>query len=159
MKTFIISVGLPGAGKTTAVASEFPNAVVISPDNFIGYTEENPWTSLAARAVWKKADSLLVEAFEREDELIVFDATFPKSKKRKKYINKAIDNGYKVWALYCPCPLKVSLARNIARPKFRGVPKWIIENMNSNLEVPTKEEGFEKVLTFNSVTNKLMNNI
>jgi hypothetical protein len=31
--------------------------------------------------------------------------------------------------------------------------------MNSNLEVPTKEEGFEKVLTFNSVTNKLMNNI
>jgi uridine kinase len=50
MKTFIISVSLPGAGKTTAVASEFPNAVVISPDNFIGYTEENPWTPLAARA-------------------------------------------------------------------------------------------------------------
>lgn len=156
MKKFIICCGLPGSGKSTAVSMLYSDATIISPDSFIGYTEENPWTPGAARIAWKNSDKLLDEAFKRGDELIVFDATFPKSKKRRKYINKAIENGYSVHALYCPVPLKISLARNMERPKFRGVPKWIIENMNSNLEVPTIEEGFEKVLTFNSVTNKLI---
>ena len=157
MKTFILTVGIPGSGKTTAVSKEFPTATNISPDSFIGYTEENPWTPIAARQAWKKSDALLKEAFERGDEIIVFDATFPKSKKRRKYINKAIENGYEAVALYCPCPLKISFARNMERPKFRGVPKWIIESMNNNLEVPTKEEGFKYILTFNSITNKLIN--
>ena len=156
MKTFIICCGIPGSGKSTAVSTLYPNATLISPDSFIGYTKENPWTTRAARQAWKKADALLNEAFERGDELIVFDATFPKIKKRKKYINRGIQSGYSVYALYCPVPLKISLARNLLREKFRKVPEWIVENMNSNLQVPTKLEGFEKVLTFNSVTNKLI---
>lgn len=156
MKTFIILVGIPGSGKSTAVSILYPDSTKISPDSFIGYTEDSPWTPGAARAAWKKADSLLDEAFDRGDETITFDATFPKSKKRKKYIKKAIEKDYEVVALYCPCPLKVSIARNLDRERFRAVPKWIIENMNNNLEVPTIEEGFTKILTFNSITNKLI---
>lgn len=156
MKTFIITIGIPGSGKTTAVSTLYSNATIISPDSFIGYTKASPWTPQAARQAWKKADVLLDEAFKRGDETIVFDATFPKSKKRKKYIKKGVDNGYEVMALYCPCPLKLSFARNQEREKFRAVPEWIIENMNGNLEVPNQEEGFKKVLTFNSITNKLI---
>ena len=157
MKTFILASGIPGSGKSTAIFKEFPSATIISPDDFIGYTEQDPWTFYAARQAWKKADALLVEAFERGDELIVFDATFPKSKKRRKYVNRALSYGYEPVCLYCPCPLKISLARNAERSKFRKVPEKIIEDMDKKLEVPNEEEGFKKILTFNSITNKLIN--
>lgn len=155
MKKFILAVGIPASGKSTAISKLFPEALVVSPDKFIGYSEESPWTPQAARNAWKRADALLSEVFEKESELVVFDATLLRAKKRKKYIQLALKNKYEVVALYCPIPLKISLARNSERSKFRVVPEFVIKDMESRLEVPSKEEGFKEVLIFNSVTNKI----
>ena len=148
-------VGIPCAGKTTAIVKFYPEATIISPDNHIGYTEENPWTTIAVRYAWKKADKLLDEAFVAENELIVFDATFIKPKRRRKYIDKAKKNNYEVVALYCQVLYKVAIDRNNERSKFRAVPRFVIDRMSKDLEPPTKEEGFNKIIIFNSVTNEL----
>ena len=155
MKTFIITIGIAGAGKSTAIKNHFFSATIISPDSFIGYNQEDPWSFASAKLAWKRADALFMEALERGDEEIVFDATFPKVKKRKKYIEKAKGFGYEVVALYCPIPLKIALARNMGRDKFRAVPSETVEDMNRNLAEPKMEEGFAKILTFNSVMNIL----
>jgi predicted kinase len=156
MKTFIITIGIAGAGKSTAIKNHFPSATVISPDSFIGYNDKDPWSFSSVKNAWKKADAILVEALGRGDEEVIFDATFPKVKKRRKYIEKAKSFGYEVVALYCPIPLKIALARNESRDKFRAVPKMVIEDMNRNLAEPKMEEGFVKILTFNSVMNILV---
>lgn len=153
---FILCIGIPGSGKSTCIANNFPTANVISPDHYIGYTKESPWTFDSAKNAWKTADRLLDEALKRGDELIIFDATFPKAKKRKKYIDKGIKNGFEVVALFCPIPLKISLARNEMRDKFRAVPKATILDMNKRLEEPTLEEGFTEILIWNSVSNNFV---
>lgn len=140
-------VGIPGSGKTTLRKAMFPEAYVISPDDNIGYTKEDPWTFDKARGAWKKADNDLKIAFEERD-IIVFDATFVSPKRRKKYIRLAKNNDFVPVAVFCDTSLKVSLQRNASRNEWRKIPHAVIENMFSKLVVPSKEEGFEEVIFY-----------
>jgi len=155
MNTLILMVGIPASGKTTIRNKLFPRAEIISPDDYIGYTKQNPWTPQKARKAWKKADALLLEAFKRKDDVIIFDATFVSPKRRRKYIGMANRNDFKVIATYCPISVDVAIERNASREEFRQVPKFVINRMFFDLVPPSIEEGFDKVLTFDSVSNKL----
>jgi len=155
-KYLVLAVGIPASGKTTAIAKLYKDALIISPDNFIGYTKENPWSPQAARSAWQKADKLLEEALQRGTELIVFDATFVKPKTRKKYIKAAEKYDFIPVALYCSVPIKIAQARNSERDKSRKVPGFILQNMDRGLIPPSHEEGFKKILTYNTDEDKLV---
>jgi predicted kinase len=154
MRYLILMVGIPGSGKTT-LRDKIKDAVVICPDEHIGYTKEKPWTFGAVKAAWKIADSLLKTAISESEEVIIFDATMVAPKRRRKYINIAEENGLTPIAIYCRVSLKVALERNGQREEFRKVPEFQIVKMHKSLTPPTIEEGFKKVLTFDSVDNKL----
>jgi predicted kinase len=154
MGTLILMVGIPASGKTTMRNKFFPGARVISPDNFIGYTKQDPWTPQKAKIAWKKADEILLKAF-KENDVLIFDATFVSPKRRKKYIRLAKRNDFEVIAIYCPVPVDTAIERNASREEFRQVPKFVINRMFFDLVPPSMEEGFDKVLTFDSVSNKL----
>ena len=151
---FLLS-GPPASGKTTLRNRMFPMATVICPDESIGYTKENPWTPKVANAAWKKADSDLKEALKRGDKLVVFDATFVGTKKRKKYIKIAKDHNALAMIVYCEAKLDTIIKRNAARSDSRKVPKFVMTQMVNNFQKPTREEGFEVVLSFNSETNEI----
>ena len=150
---FLLS-GPPASGKTTLRNRMFPMATIVCPDEFIGYTKENPWTPKAARAAWKKADETLKEALKRGDQLVVFDATFVSPKARRKYLKIAKEHNAAPMIIYCTAELDTILTRNASRADSRKVPGFVMKRMVNNFEAPTMEEGFELVLSFNSETNK-----
>jgi predicted kinase len=155
MNFLVLMMGIPASGKSTAITNYFPGATIVCPDSHIGYTEDNPWTPQSARRAWAMADDELKEALKRKDDVIVFDATFVKPKTRKKYIRLGNQYGFDVLAFNCSVTVKVAQARNVEREQFRRVPRFIIQNMDKNFVPPTLDEGFKKILTFDSVSNKL----
>ena len=146
MKELILTCGIPASGKSTAIKTLYPNAKVISPDNFIGYTKEDPWTGEKVKEAWNKANDTLLESFGKGEEFIVFDAMFLKPWLRIKYVNWALQYDYYVSCLYCPIPFKIALARNEERDEFRKIPIKSMIKMYDSLEEPTYEEGFFLIL-------------
>lgn len=155
-KYLVLAVGIPASGKTTAITKLYEDALIISPDNFIGYTKKDPWTPQAVRRAWSKSDKLLEDALRRGTDLIVFDATFVKPKTRKKYIRAAEKYGFIPVALYCTVPIKIAQARNFEREESRRVPRFILQNMHNGLVPPSHEEGFKKILTYDTDEDKLV---
>ena len=146
---FIMTIGIPGAGKTTAINMFFPNAHIVSPDSFIGYTKEDPWTQDKAKNAWFLSDKKLFELFQEGEEDILFDATNVRRKYRKKYITMAKDFNYLPVALFINTDVKTCIIRNASREEHRKVPEETIQRMASRLTAPTFEEGFEEIIKFN----------
>jgi len=150
----ILLSGPPASGKTTLRNRLIKNGTIISPDDYVGYTKENPWTPKAARSAWKKADGLLADALARGDEIIVFDATFVGVKRRKKYINLGKKAGATMICIYCLASKQTILDRNATRNEYRKVPPFIIGNMANSFVAPEKEEGFDLIVRYDSECNE-----
>jgi predicted kinase len=155
MKVLVLFVGIPGSGKTTLCKRLFPNVNVISPDKFIKYTEEEPWSFDTAMEAWREAYRLLIESI---DDVIVFDATLLNKKRRKKYIQFARQNNRVPIAIFCNTPFDICKQRNDLRDKFRKVPDDRMEAFANILVPPTIEEGFYKIITENSICGLIDSN-
>jgi predicted kinase len=147
MRFFILMVGLPASGKTTLRKRVFPDALVVCPDDGIGYTKDRPWTPQAARKAWADADERLGEAMaEGGPDTVLLDATNVAPKRRRKYIRLAEKAGMSPVAIVCGTPVDECLRRNASRDEFRRVPEEAIRRMESNFQMPQVEEGFLAVV-------------
>lgn len=144
-KELILMVGIPAAGKSTYIARELSEYKIISPDSFIPYTDEEPWTPNRAKSAWAQSDMELNNSWGKYDK-IAFDATFTFPRMRKKYIEWAKDNGYKVKAIYFEISPEEAKRRNLSRAPARRVPEETIDRMLSQLVPPSKSEGFDEVI-------------
>lgn len=141
MARLYITIGIPGAGKSTYTKTL--NAKVISSDAIRGELfgdegcQDNP----------KKVFAILNSRVRKsllDGEDVIYDATNVTKKARRTIINTYKNIADEIIACYFDTPVEVAKIRNANRT--RVVPDEIIDNMYKKLTVPEFEEGFSEII-------------
>lgn len=148
-KTVWLCVGPPASGKSTfskTLAEGDTNVVRVCPDEFrakLGWGEGDQSVSAAAFEATKKAIGKALDSGKN----VIIDATFMHRKSRKDFINIARGRGAQVIAMVFECEKATLVARNAKRVAEggRNVSESVMDMMLEKYQVPTEEEGFDKV--------------
>lgn len=131
MKRLLVTVGLPGSGKSTEVekilATQNPlSRLWVSPDHF-SFDDNGHFDPSRLSKAWRMAYANLFEGVRMNVEFIAFDATLVKPDYRTGIVEIGRAFGYEVIALdLTHVLLRDCLKRNAARTAKDPVPEHII---------------------------------
>lgn len=151
----IVGIGVPGCGKTTylkPLAKEL-SLKYINPDDIREEITGDATNHSKELEVWNLVHSRLIEALKNRGAIV--DATFTKIKDRRQLINLCRQNGAtEIIAYWFNLPLETCIERNNNRQ--RAVPEIAIKKMHNrlNLNPPTTDEGFDKIVLINNAKSK-----
>ena len=91
----------------------------------------------------RNREKQFMETCFKTSQKFVIDNTNLTKKDRKKYIEIAKDEGYEVIGYYFQSKIKEALERNNKRTGIEKIPEIGIKGSYNNLEIPSKEEGFD----------------
>lgn len=153
MSKVIMSIGVPGSGKTTALKpfAEKNSYTYISPDDIRAELTGDASDQSRNREVWQEAHRRVQEAL-RGGKTVVFDATFAKDFERKSFIQFAREHGAeKVQGVFAAVPFEVARERNKARKRI--VPEHAMDRMRAMLteNPPMTADGFDSVFAINEL--------
>jgi len=137
----IITVGLPGSGKSTYLASLGVNA--ISSDEIRRLIADDPHDQTMNARVFATVRYLVRQRLASGRPVTYVDATRLTPWERKPYLQLALRYGCKIEALFFDVPVETCMARNQTRDRI--VPEFAIINMARRLIPPSKKEGFNRV--------------
>ncbi len=137
----IITVGLPGSGKSTYLARLGVNA--ISSDEIRRLIADDPHDQSMNARIFATVRYLIRQRIAAGRPVTYVDATHLTPWERKPYIKLAQRYGCELEALFFDVPIEICIARNLARERI--VPEEAIRNMASRLVPPSAEEGFTRV--------------
>ena len=129
MPAMVIMMGIQGSGKSTFCVASFPNYTRINLD------------TLRTR---KKEQEALRLAINRKENIII-DNTNPAKNDRKKYIDVAKANQYKIIGYFMQSQLQECIERNNARTGKERILPVAIACTSNKLEMPTYAEGFDRL--------------
>lgn len=147
-----ILIGLPGSGKSTWAAkrmrSESQNLIWLSSDKLreekLGTVTDQSNNEL----IFKYMFDLTVEAL-REGKKVIYDATNISSKRRRTLLERIrAEVKTETEALIFALPFEECIKRNEGRE--RKVPYEVIDRMYKRFEVPTLQEGFDRIGIINT---------
>lgn len=152
MPKLIMLVGLPACGKTS-LRDLIKADVILSTDNFIegraeqqGKTYNELFQSQIDNA--KKWLEMGLKFGIETSKDIVWDQTNLTAKTRKTKLAKIPDYYEKV-CIFIDTDFETVLSRNQERRALgRNIPTRVLFQMKDSLEIPTEEEGFDKIYTF-----------
>ena len=152
--TLYMLVGVPGAGKSTWIANQKfdpENTLILSTDKFIdaeaaiqGKTYSQVFSFSVKRATSIMNADLKMGIMDRMN--LVWDQTNTSAKARASKLASIPDNYRKV-AVFFPTPEEAELERRLASRAGKTIPPHVMRSMASNLEMPTKAEGFDEIIT------------
>ncbi|MGB6943776.1 MAG: AAA family ATPase [Bryobacteraceae bacterium] len=137
----IITVGLPGSGKSTYLARLGVNA--ISSDEVRRLIADDPHDQSMNARVFSVIRYLIRQRIAALRPVTYVDATHLTAWERKPYVKMAQRYGCTLEALFFDVPVETCLARNQARE--RVVPEGAIRKMAQQMIPPSEEEGFAEI--------------
>jgi predicted kinase len=137
----IITVGLPGSGKSTYLARLGVNA--ISSDDIRRLIADDPHVQTMNARIFATVRYLVRQRVASGRPVTYVDATHLTPWERKPYVRLAQRHGCTLEALFFDVPVGICIARNQTRDRM--VPKEAIREMARRLVPPSKEEGFTHV--------------
>lgn len=139
MAEIIVLIGIPGSGKSTFY------------DSHLGNSHER--VSLDIVRTRKCEDKLLNKLFQRRAKIVI-DNTNPSVLIRRKYIELAKRNRYKIYGYQFESKPDDCKLRNSRRNGRKRVPDVAIDVIHSNLQDPTIDEGFDNIY-FVRISNEI----
>ena len=143
-------IGVPGSGKSTYRASLPADATVLSTDDQIeaiaaglgkAYTEVfRDHIAGAEKDMYQRA----MKAFAAGED-VIWDQTNLTAKTRAKKLIMVPDEYEKI-AVYFDTPEAAELQRRLDSRKGKTIPANILMGMASQLQRPTREEGFDRII-------------
>jgi predicted kinase len=141
LSKLILTVGLPGSGKSTWLARLGVNA--ISSDEIRRWVADDPTDQRIHRIVFRTVRYLIVQRLAIGRPVTYVDATSLTPCERRPYIRLGQLYDCDVEAVFFDVPVEVCMARN--RLRERVVPEEAIREMARRLVPPSTAEGFSVV--------------
>lgn len=151
MPTLYMLIGVPASGKSTWLAQrDLSDAVVISTDDIIQARAEaqgKTYDQVFKKEV-KSATTQMVANFRaaiEADKDIYWDQTNVTAAARAKKLALGPDTYEKV-AVFFRTPDHQEHARRLASREGKNIPWNVIASMKSQLEAPSADEGFDRII-------------
>jgi predicted kinase len=138
----IITVGLPGSGKSTYLQNLVVNP--ISSDEIRRLIADDPADQTIHARVFATIRYLIRQRLATGRPVTYVDATHLTKWERRPYVQLARRHNCTLQALFFDVPVEVCLERNKHRPRI--VPEKAIRKMAESLQIPTKAEGFARII-------------
>jgi predicted kinase len=145
----VITVGLPGSGKSTYLAWLGVNA--ISSDEIRRLIADDPLDQTMNARIFATVRYLVRQRMAAGRPVTYVDATHLTPWERKPYVKLAERHGSQLEALFFDVPVETCMARNQTRDRI--VPEEAIRKMARRLVPPSKKEGFTRVRTIKPQMN------
>jgi predicted kinase len=139
----IITVGLPGSGKSTYLAQLGVNA--ISSDEIRRLIADDPHNQTMNARIFGIVRYLVRQRIAAGRPVTYVDATHLTPWERKPYVRLAQRHSCELEALFFDVPVEICIARNQTRDRI--VPEEAIREMARRLVPPSESEGFTSVRT------------
>lgn len=146
----IFLVGIPTSGKSTFSSNpKYSKYTRVSSDDILQEIakERQQSYNTVFKGNIRFAQIAMMKVLRKaveENKSLIWDQTNLTRKQRREKL-KHIPAHYKKTAVYFIIPLETALKRNTQRPG-KVIPPEVLERMIGEFEIPTIEEGFDKVI-------------
>lgn len=156
MNKLTLLIGIPGSGKTTyANKNKKENEIILSSDTIrqelFGNESSQQDNELVFNTLYSKAREYLQKGTD-----VIIDATNINSYYRHQTLKHFKDLNIQKVAIVFDTPIKTCIQRDKKRNRTVGLA--VIEKMISRYQVPTEQEGFDKIFIFANNELKPLNN-
>lgn len=128
-KRVIIMSAIPGAGKSTYIRNNFPDAFIVSADYFFMHDGVYEFDHTKLGSAHGQCFRNFMEAIQAGIELVVVDNTNTTMKEINTYAKPAKELGYDIEVVVLQYPIDKAYERNV-----HGVPFEAIQRMSDRIE-------------------------